>query len=31
MGWAGYVARMGQRETRVGCWWESRREDQEVD
>jgi hypothetical protein len=24
--WAGHVARMGRRGTRIGCWWESRRE-----
>jgi hypothetical protein len=26
MRWAGYVARMGRRGKRVGCWWESQRE-----
>jgi hypothetical protein len=26
MTWAGHVARMGRRETHIGCWWESRRE-----
>jgi hypothetical protein len=24
--WAGHVARMGRRETRIGCWCESQRE-----
>jgi hypothetical protein len=24
--WAGHVARMGRRGTRIGYWWESRRE-----
>jgi hypothetical protein len=24
--WAGHVARMGRRRTRIGCWWESQRE-----
>jgi hypothetical protein len=23
MRWAGLVARMGRRGTRIGCWWES--------
>jgi hypothetical protein len=26
MRWAGYVARMGERGTRIGYWWESQRE-----
>jgi hypothetical protein len=26
MRWAGDVARMGRRETRIGYWWESQRE-----
>jgi hypothetical protein len=26
MRWAGHVARMGRRGTRIGCWWESQRE-----
>jgi hypothetical protein len=26
MRWAGYVARMGRRGTRICCWWESHRE-----
>jgi hypothetical protein len=26
MRWAGHVARMGRREMRIGCWWESQRE-----
>jgi hypothetical protein len=26
MRWAGHVARMGRRRTRIGCWWESQRE-----
>jgi hypothetical protein len=26
MRWTGYVARMGRRVPRVGCWWESQRE-----
>jgi hypothetical protein len=26
MRWAGYVARMGKREMRIGYWWESQRE-----
>jgi hypothetical protein len=26
MRWAGHVARMGRRGTRMGCWWESRKE-----
>jgi hypothetical protein len=26
MRWAGHVARMGRRETRIGCWWESQME-----
>jgi hypothetical protein len=25
MRWAGHVARMGRRGTRIGCWWESQR------
>jgi hypothetical protein len=25
MRWAGYVARMGRRVTRIGYWWESQR------
>jgi hypothetical protein len=24
--WAEHVARMGEREIRIGCWWESQRE-----
>jgi hypothetical protein len=24
--WAGFLARMGRRGTRIGCWWESQRE-----
>jgi hypothetical protein len=27
MRWAGHVARIGRRGTRIGCWWESPRED----
>jgi hypothetical protein len=31
MGWAGHVARMGRRGTRIDYWWESQRErDQDV-
>jgi hypothetical protein len=26
MRWAGYVARMGKREMRIGYWWENQRE-----
>jgi hypothetical protein len=26
MRWAGHVAQMGRRGTRIGCWWESQRE-----
>jgi hypothetical protein len=26
MKWAGHVARMGRRGTRIGYWWESQRE-----
>jgi hypothetical protein len=26
MMWAGHVARMGEREMRIGYWWESQRE-----
>jgi hypothetical protein len=26
MRWAGHVARMGIRGTRIDCWWESQRE-----
>jgi hypothetical protein len=26
MRWAGHVARMGRRETRIGYWWEIQRE-----
>jgi hypothetical protein len=26
MRWAGHVARMGGRGTRIGCWWGSQRE-----
>jgi hypothetical protein len=26
MRWAGHVARMGRRETRIDCWWESQKE-----
>jgi hypothetical protein len=26
MRWVGHVARMGRRETRIDCWWESQRE-----
>jgi hypothetical protein len=26
MRWAGHVARMGDRRTRIGYWWESHRE-----
>jgi branched-subunit amino acid aminotransferase/4-amino-4-deoxychorismate lyase len=26
MRWAGHVARMERRGTRIGCWWESQRE-----
>jgi hypothetical protein len=26
MRWAGNVARMGRRGTRIGCWWESQKE-----
>jgi hypothetical protein len=26
MRWAEHVARMGERGTRIGCWWESQRE-----
>jgi PAS domain-containing protein len=26
MRWAGHVARMGRRGTRIGCWWEGQRE-----
>jgi hypothetical protein len=26
MRWAGHVARMGRRGTRIGYWWESQRE-----
>jgi hypothetical protein len=26
MRWAGHVARMGERGTRIGCWWESQRD-----
>jgi hypothetical protein len=26
MTWAGHVAQMGRRGTRIGCWWESQRE-----
>jgi hypothetical protein len=26
MGWAGHVAEMERRGTRIGCWWESQRE-----
>jgi hypothetical protein len=26
MRWAGHVARMGRKGTRIGCWWESQRE-----
>jgi hypothetical protein len=26
MGWAGHVARMGRRGTRIDYWWESQRE-----
>jgi hypothetical protein len=26
MRWSEYVARMGRRGTRIGCWWESQRE-----
>jgi hypothetical protein len=26
MRWAGHVARMGRRETRIGFWWENQRE-----
>jgi hypothetical protein len=29
MRWSGHVARM-ERGTRIGCWWESQREDQDV-
>jgi hypothetical protein len=24
--WAGHLARIGRRGTRIGCWWESQRE-----
>jgi hypothetical protein len=24
--WAGHVARIGRRGTRIGCWWESKKE-----
>jgi hypothetical protein len=27
MRWAGHVARMGRRGMRIGCWWESQREE----
>jgi hypothetical protein len=26
MRWAGHVAGMGRRGTRIGCWWESQKE-----
>jgi hypothetical protein len=26
MRWAGHVARMGRRGTRIGCWWESQKD-----
>jgi hypothetical protein len=26
MRWAGHIARMGRRGTRISCWWESQRE-----
>jgi hypothetical protein len=26
VGWAGHETRMGRRETRIDCWWESQRE-----
>jgi hypothetical protein len=26
MRWAGHVARVGRRRTRIDCWWESQRE-----
>jgi hypothetical protein len=26
MRWVEYVARMGERGTRIGCWWESQKE-----
>jgi hypothetical protein len=30
MRWAGHVARMGRRGIRVGYWWESQKDDQNV-
>jgi hypothetical protein len=26
MRWAGHVAQLGRRESRVGCWWENQRQ-----